>query len=305
MARRDVMAMRTGRLMRRKVVALCLPAVVGALALHVPVAVAEPTPPDAALPPPTVRTILLAGTVATWLSQPQPPYNVVITIKIKLERVGYRVLLDPAQPHDARLVIDYRETPGRQYRALEQGTNISCDMTLHVPAAGSWAPIWSHRVETGTSWPTPIGSVYWDAVQNLEENPYYYYLGELLKGRLERREEAAQVFVGMLQESRGRPGTDGGGVQATARETAKDGARLNAIGELGRLRERGALPLLWTLAQAAPSPESDAALLAIGEIGGQDSLDRLSAFVEAQQDPDVKVVARKALARARERLTGQ
>lgn len=286
---------------RRGFPSLVALAVVSALVLHDRPAAAEPAPPDVAGSSSPVRTILLAGQVSTWLSQPQPPYNVVITVKMKLERVGYRVVTDPQQAHDAVLVIDYQETQGRQYRALEHGTNIRCEMTLHVPTAGSWSAVWNRRVETGTSWPTPVGSVYWDAVQNLEEEPYYYYLGELLKGRLDRREEAALVFMAMLQESRGRQGSDGGGVQAPARETAQEGARLNAIGELGRLRERRALPLLWTLAQAAPSLESDAALLAIGEIGGQDSLDRLGTFANSQQDPDVKAVVQKAMARARER----
>lgn len=246
------------------------------------------------------RTILLAGQVRTWLSQPQPPYNVVITIKIKLERVGYRVVLDPQERHDAVLAIEYEETPARQYRALEQGTNIRCELALQLPATGARAPIWTHRIETGTSWPTPIGSVYWDAVQNLEEDPYYYYLGELLRGLLDRQEETSLVFIEVLRESRERQGTDGGGVQATARETSREAARLNAIRELGHFRERRALPLLWTLAQAVPSLESDAALLAIGEIGGPDALERLEAFAEAQQDPDVKAVAQKALSRARE-----
>jgi hypothetical protein len=249
---------------------------------------------------PTVRTILLDGHLTTWLTQPRPPYNIVITIKMKLERAGYRVVLEATQPHEAVLAIDYRETPGRQYRALEQGTNIRCELTLRPSTSGMSPPIWQHTIETGTSWPTPIGSVYWDAVQNLEEDPYYHYLAELLRGHLDRQEGAAPVFVGALQEGRPRAGSEGGGILPTARETGREGARLNAIAELGRLRHRGALPLLWILAQTAPSLESDAALLAIGEIGGPEALDRLGTFAEAQQDPDVKAVARRALARARE-----
>ena len=248
-----------------------------------------------------VRTILLKGQVSTWLNQPQPPYQVVITIKMKLERVGYRVVLDSQQPHDAVLNIAYQETEGRQYRALQYGTDIRCEVALHLPPAASAPSVWSRRFESGTSWPTPVGSLYWEAVQNLEEEPYYYFLGELLKGWLDRQEEAPVVFISMLQESRGRQTTEGGGFQPTARETANQGARLNAIGELGRLRERRALPLLWTLAQAPSSPEGEAALTAIGEIGGRDSLDRLITFAESQSDPDVKAVAQKAMARARER----
>ena len=48
-----------------------------------------------------IHTILVAGTVQTWLNVPSPPYNVGITLKLKLEDAGFQVVFDPKQPHDA------------------------------------------------------------------------------------------------------------------------------------------------------------------------------------------------------------
>ncbi|MDR4484320.1 MAG: hypothetical protein R3B95_14090 [Nitrospirales bacterium] len=52
-----------------------------------------------------IHTILIAGTVQTWLNMPSPPYNVGVTLKLKLEDAGFQVVFDPEQPHDAILYI--------------------------------------------------------------------------------------------------------------------------------------------------------------------------------------------------------
>ncbi|MER3425565.1 MAG: hypothetical protein C4293_22355, partial [Nitrospiraceae bacterium] len=128
-----------------------------------------------------VRTLLIAGEISTWLGLPEPPYKVAVTIKMKLERAGFRVTFDPASSYDAILLLRYQETPGREYPRLEQGTNVLCEIGFKH---STMDPVLLYRFETGTSWPAPVGSLYWNAIQNLEEIPYYYYLGELLRGWL-------------------------------------------------------------------------------------------------------------------------
>ena len=241
---------------------------------------------------PSTNTILLAGQVNTWLDLAEPPYNLPVTLKMKLERVGFRVVLDPGQPHDVVLVIDYRESRGRQYQRLEHGTQITCTLALHRAEPPNTEPMLTYRFEAATNWPTPVVSLYWDAVQNLEENAYYYYIGELLRGYLTAGQNAVAVFSEVIQEPPVLFSTHGGGRPPTGREVANQEARLNAIRELGRLKDRQALPALWALIEQPDPAERATAVAAIGTIGDPGALDRLRKLYET--DPDLRAAAAQA-----------
>lgn len=210
-----------------------------------------------------VRTLLLSGEASTWLDLPAPPYNALVTVKMKLERAGFVIVSDPRQPHDARLFLRYRESPGREYPRLQQGTTISCELSLDHPTG----TLWDHRFEAATTWPMPVGSLYWDAVQNLEEDPYYYYMGDLLKGWLSAGQDAVAVFSEVLKQPPLVIPADSSGGHITGQMAANRQARVNAIGELGRLKDRRALETLRHLADQPDQLERKAAEAAIKRIG--------------------------------------
>lgn len=245
-----------------------------------------------------VRTILLAGEATTWLSAPEPPYDIGVTLKMKLERAGFLVVFDQDEPHDAVLLIRYRESAGREYARLEQGTNITCDLALRHSAVGT---VQTYRIEATTTWPSPAGSLYWDAVRNFEENPYYYYLGELVKARLSGEDDAGALLARMLKEPPMPIPTDGAGAgsQAPGYVVANQEARLNAIRELGRMKDRRALETLWYLIAQPHQNERVTAVAAIGEIGDPASLDRLGQLSEAETDPRMRSAIQAAMSRIR------
>jgi hypothetical protein len=251
---------------------------------------------------PPVTTILLAGEVHTWLDLGEPPYNAPITIKMKLERAGFRVTLDPDEAYEAVLVINYNETAGREYRALEMGTDIVCDLSLIELAVDRERPVLTIHVTEGTSWPTAIGSLYWDAVQNFEENPYYYYLGDLVRAWLADREGAVEVFRRMVLRPAPEPAPEqGAGTQASGHIVAHAGARKNALLELGRQKDPRLLPTLWHFFdQQEDISLRETALAAIAESGDQAALDRLAAIYEKEQDPDHRAALNRAMQRLRQ-----
>lgn len=256
-------------------------------------------PPQQPESPRAVHTLLMTGQVSTWIDLPEPPYKVAIAIKMKLERVGFRVVFDPAESHEAVLVINYQETPGPEYANLEQGTKILCDVTLQGPIGAARVPDFAHRFEAATSWPTPVGSLYWDAVQHLEENPYYYYLGELLQGWLTAKNDAGAVFSKMLRQPPLTISMDGGGNQPTAQVVANQLARLDAIRELGRMKDRRVIETLWELVGQSNQQEREAAVAAIGEIGDPAALDRLTQLSQTESDADMREIVEAAIARIR------
>lgn len=278
------------------------------ICLLAPYARADCAQPVLNTPEPTTM-VLLAGEAKTWLDLPMPPYNAAVTVKAKLERAGFRVTFDPAQPHRHVLVINYFETEGRAYGKLQSGTDIACEFVFWRIESGSPKKLWSRTIESSTSWPIPIGSHYWDAVQNLEENPYYYYIGELIQGVTNGRDDPGLVFTGALRQKKlGESTTGGGGSQSTGHVVANAEARLNAMRELGRLKDRRALPTLWELTgerDEYDTSQRDAAITAIGEIGDPESLDRLNALYNTDTDPGFRAVLEKAMARIREQLPQQ
>jgi hypothetical protein len=151
----------------------------------------------------------------------------------------------------------------------------------------------TYRIEASTNRPTPVVSLYWDAVQNLEENAYYYYMGELLRGRFSAGQNAVGVFSAVLKEPPVLFSTHGGGRPPTGREVANQEARLNAIRELGRLKDSQALPALWALIEQPDPAERATAVAAIGTIGDPGALDRLRKLHET--DPDLRAAAAQAI----------
>ena len=251
--------------------------------------------------PASTTRILITYHRRTWLELPDPPYPAAVAIKLKLERVGYIVTLDPEQPHDALVVMEYKETPGRYYERLEQGTKITCSLRLHESGDLSVEPQLSYLLEAETSWPQPVSSLYWDAVQHLEENPYYYYFGELVQGRLAHERDPVDVFSVVLRQPPLSVSTAGESDPLSARIAANGEGRRRAIRELGLLKDSRALDVLWYLAEHSIRTERKAAVEAMGDLGDPSALARLTQFHSAQTDPELRATVEAAIARLGQR----
>ncbi len=138
-------------------------------------------------------------------------------------------------------------------------------------------------------------------MQRLEENPYYYFFGELLSGRLTDGRRAGDVFAQVLREPPLTISTDGEGSRVTARQAENELARRGAIEELGRLKRRRGLETLWDLAERSTRQERNAALAAIGEVGDRGSVPRLPRLLESESDPLLRATTEASLARLQER----
>jgi hypothetical protein len=243
-----------------------------------------------------VRTVLVGIEASTAGSVEASPYEVVVSVKLKLEAAGYQVVLDSRQPHDAVLVIEYREMPGREYGRLETGTKIACTLLLFHASIGR---VLSYALEAETSWPQPFGSLYWDAVQNLEENPYYYFLGPLIHGWLTSQADLVEVFSNVLREPAIIQPSDGSDNVLTSQMAANQNARLHAIEQLGKRHDTRALKTLWHLAWESGTTEGRAAVAAIGEIRDPASVPPLQEL--ASGDGPLRSAASGALERMQSR----
>ena len=241
-----------------------------------------------------IHTILVAGTVQTWLNVPSPPYNVGVTLKLKLEDAGFQVVFDPKQPHDAILYIQYEEIPSGQFQVLEQATAIRYDMKLVHDRLGK---IFSHHFEAEPN-AIPLGSLYWDAIGNLEENPYYCFVGDLIRGYIDRDQNEQEMLMEVLV----RPFTqkelvNAAGARGATQAIVQQRARLNIIQELGQgaFHTPEAQAVLWTVAKKAQPTERGAAMTQLGEIGDTTFLSPLTTLLEKETDPEVRSAGEHAI----------
>ena len=242
----------------------------------------------------TIHTILVAGTVQTWLDAPAPPYNVGVTLKLKLEDAGFQVVFHPSQPHDAILHIQYEEIPGGQFRVLEQSTAIRYRMQLMHDRLGE---VFSHYFEAEPS-AVPLKSLYWDAISNLEEDPYYCFVGDLIRGQIYQGQNEEDMLLEILL----RPFTrqdlvNSAGARMAAQSTIQERARLNIIQELGQgaFHTPEAQEALWTIASKAQPNERGAAMTQLGKIGDSSFLSPLTKLLENEDNPQVRSAAEHAI----------
>jgi HEAT repeat protein len=241
-----------------------------------------------------IHTILVTGTVQTWLDTPAPPYNVGVTLKLKLEDAGFQVVFHPSQPHDANLRIQYEEIPSGQFRVLEQATAIRYQVQLMHARLGE---IFSHYFEAQPN-EIPVGSLYWDTIANLEEDPYYCFVGDLIRGQIHQGQNEQDMLVEVLV----RPFTredlvNSAGARGAAQESIQQRARLNIIEKLGQgeFHTPEAQKALWTIADKAQPNERGAALTQLGKIGDSSFLAPLAKLLEKEENPEVRFATEQAM----------
>ncbi len=241
-----------------------------------------------------IHTILVTGTVLTWLDAPAPPYNVGVTLKLKLEDAGFQVVFHPGKPHDANLRIQYEEIPSGQFLVLEQGTTIRYRMQLMHDRLGE---VFSHDFEAQPN-AIPLKSLYWDAIGNLEEDPTYCFVGDLIRGQIHQGQNEQDMLLEVLV----RPFTredlvNSAGARSTNQATVQQRARLNIIEGLGEgvFHTPEAREALWTVASKGPPNERRAALTQLGRIGDSSFLSPLAKLLEKEDNPEVRFAGEQAI----------
>jgi hypothetical protein len=269
------------------------------LATEAPVS-EPPRSPEAQAVLPHIRTILVTGCVQTWLDVPAPPYDVEVTLKLKLQDAGFHVIFDANEPHDATLLIQYEEIPSGRFQVLEQATAIRYRMRLIHDQLGE---LFSHSFEAQPS-TMPIGSLYWDAIGNLEEDPYYCFVGDLIHGQLHRGRNKQDMLLEVLV----RPFTqqnlvNPAGSRGANQEAILHSARLNIIQELGQglFDTPEAQNALWTVAKTAEPNERGAALAQLGKIGDRSFIPPLTHLLEKEDNPEVRSAVEQAIQRLESR----
>lgn len=243
---------------------------------------------------------------ATWRSRGRVSFAIAPTVRMKLASAGLVVTQDPAAERDVTLHVDYRESRGKQISMDIFGTEIVCHLRLEHPRQGA---LLSMSIREEPSYERLIEAPYVEVVTKLETNPYFYFLGELVRSRIEASLDQTEALIEALRRTveRGRqprPATAQDTLESPA-ETFTDlglhfagQAQENAIDELGRLRDERAIDLLESLT-LHPDPRIRLrAVYALGEFHGPSITQAMTRVVQMDSDTGVRAAAEAMLTRA-------
>ncbi|WP_447971998.1 HEAT repeat domain-containing protein [Nitrospira sp. Kam-Ns4a] len=250
------------------------------------------------------RAIRVEGDSSTWRSRGRVSFAVMPSVRAKLRAAGFTVVQSEGEPHDLTLKVAYREERGRQFRADLYETDIRCAISLTHPTLGVLLLV---RIEESSNDEGLTNAPYVDVLHKVESNPYFYFLGDLIKGFLATRRDAGATLIagaerlGDDEDLRQYPHVD------TAAETGDmlSGPELlygaqalaRTARELGVLREARAVPVLAKLLEHPDYRVRLSAATALGQLqspAARTSLERAAAH---DRDRTVRAAAAEALSR--------
>jgi hypothetical protein len=225
---------------------------------------------------------------------------------MKLASAGFAVTQAPESPHGLILTVEYREERGKQISLNLYGTEVICVILLDHPQQGR---LLSVKIHESPAYAELVTAPYVEVVEKFQANPYFYFLGDLIRGRIDAHLDTTGALIQALdrhvdRERHPRAATPLDTLESPA-ETFSDLdlhfaglARENAVEELGRLKDSRAIELLKSLMFDSDSRTRLRAVLALGEFDAPALAPAIARVVQADSDPDVRDAAISVLARS-------
>jgi len=245
-------------------------------------------------------TLYLNAKSSTWRPRGRVSFPVVPSLRMKLQSAGFGVAQNQTDPHDLILKVEYREERGRQFRIDLYETDIAFVASLEHPTEGELLRL-TIRESSGL---TELGNApYLEVLQKFETNPYFYFLGDIIKGLVVSRRDTTGSLIECLQrlEVKEEPiivsSIDDRLPSAipTFETHYARLARAKTIHELGRLQDPRAVPVLMTLLEHFDPSVRLASVRALESIREPKSWPALERLAEQDLDRDVRAAAKAAL----------
>ena len=254
------------------------------------------------------RIIYLVVESRTWRPRGRVSFDIVPLLKMKLASAGFVVTQDPEGPHELTFKVEYREERGKQISLNLWGTEITCIMLLDHPEQGR---LFTTKIHESPRYAELVTAPYVEVVEQFQTNPYFYYIGDLVRGRIDAHLDTTAALIQAVErhfnrERHPRVATPLDTLESPA-ETFPDLdlhfatlAQENAIDELGRMKDGQAIGLLKTLMFHSDPRMRLRAVRALGEFNWPSLAPAMTRVVRADSDADVRNAAAAVLTRYEE-----
>ncbi len=241
----------------------------------------------------------------TWRPHGRISFGIIPSLKIKLASAGFAVTEAPDDPHDLTLRVEYREERGAPISHNLFGTELTCILLLDHPQQGR---LLSTTIHESPAYAGLVTAPYVEVVEKFQTNPYFYFLGDLIRGRIDAGLDTTGGLIQALdrqidRQRHTRPGTPLDTLESPS-ETFSDLdlhyaalALENAVEELGRLKDGRALDLLKELMFHPDSRTRLRAVLALGEFDAPSLVPAMARVVLGDSDVGVRNAAKAVLAK--------
>lgn len=225
---------------------------------------------------------------------------------MKLTSAGFTVTRNPESPHDLVLMVEYREDRGKPLAFNLSGTVSTCRMVLEHPEQGRLV---SMSIRESPQYAKLITAPYVEVVEQLQAKPYFYFLGDLIRGRIDPHLDTTGALIQAVERQFNR---DEHHRIATPLDTLESPAETfpdldlpcagwaweNAIEELGRLKDPRPIDLLERLMFHSDWRIRLRAVLALGEFNAPSIAPAMRRVAQTDSDTGVREATATMLARS-------
>jgi hypothetical protein len=233
----------------------------------------------------------------TWKTRGRLYWDVEGSMLKKMAATGFEIVRSEESSHQLTLNVLYREERGEQYDINSYGTVIHGTFFLDtLPNGNPWELKISETSTNSISGTPP----YLDVLDKFQTNPYYFFVGEILRGYVEKGLDPRGGLIYALELvlsnekatawRSGSIGRDAGSHLHTMdsdRVFYKTQAIRRAIDDCVDAKDRRIVPVLLKLLSHPDSAVRVRTIEAIGSFGVEESRSRLLQM--AQNDPDTQV----------------
>ena len=251
------------------------------------------------------RSVYLDLDASTWRPRGRISFGIGPAIRMKLTSAGLRVTDDPATSHNATLKFEYREERGRQIAVNLFGTDITCNVRLNDQQNEQTVSLVIHE---SPSYTDLVNAPYVEVVEKLQANPYFYFLGDIIRERMQTHIDTIGALIRALDQQFDRelhpqPVTPLDTLVSPG-ETFPDldivysaAAQQNTIDELGRLKDSRALRVLERLTSHANRITRLHAVVALGQFDDPSIVSVITGVAEKDRDAAVRNAATEVVTR--------
>jgi hypothetical protein len=268
-------------------------------------AISDDTKRDVTIPQPDMaKAVSIEARTTTWRSRGRVSFPVVPSVRSKLESAGLTVVQKGDRLPELVLKIDYREERGREIRFDLYGTVITCHVRLERADGARLLDFTIRELPPDGAFVT---APYTDVIHQLETNPYYYFLGEIVQARVNAEQDVVGGLIVAFERLTHRrdpiygsmvgPPPNPGDTLPPAEDLYVREVRANTMRELARVNDRRAIPLLTTLLAHPESRVRRNAIHALAAMGAEDAREHIARVAEQDADEDVRQAAKTALSR--------
>ncbi|MGH7227657.1 MAG: HEAT repeat domain-containing protein [Nitrospiraceae bacterium] len=244
------------------------------------------------------KTIYVEVAFSTWMPRGKTLADVAPTLRTSLASAGFTVVRTSTDSHDLTLKVDYREERGKQYKIDMYGTDITCLIRLEHPELGLLLDMTIREFSANSESGTPP---YLETLERFQTNPYFYFLGDFVKARVASRLNQTEILLQSLQRLMQNDPPRGDQPENVHVFLPGDMiyplmVRDNTIQELGRLKDRRAVPFLTTLLGHNNRQVRLLSVQALGAIQADEARPAIERVAQQDGDREVRQAAAAVLA---------